>query len=203
VKIHIMRHAQSEANIKEILAGQLDYPLTEKGKEDARQIAQWYNSHYQPSVIYCSPLLRAKQTAMPFHTSDAIPFILDERLKEQNLGIFQGKTYSQVEQDPTYQMEKTKRWDWNIIDGESYHDIAKRIESFFSSIDMAHPDFLIVTHAVAMRLMRGVLEHTLPVYPGDLAKNGEIWELEFKGVGHKHSITSLFAQDVEYGEHRS
>ena len=203
VKIHIMRHAQSEANINEILAGQLDYPLTEKGKKDAEQIARWYNSRYSPSVIYCSPQIRAKQTAAPFHTSNSIPFRTDERLKEHNLGIFQGMTYSQVEGNPAYQMDKTRRWDWNIPEGESYRDIAKRIESFFSSIEPDHPDFLIVTHAVAMRLMKGVLENTLPIYPGELAKNGEIWELDFQGLGHSHTITSLFADSVDYEEHRS
>ena len=203
VRIHIIRHAQSEANIKEILAGQLDFPLTEKGKEDAKQIATWYSSQYKPQIIYCSPLLRAKQTAAPFRVPNSIPFIEDKRLVEQHLGIFQGKTYTEAEADPLYEEDRTKRWNWKVPEGESYQEIAKRIESFFSSLDPSQGDCLIVTHAVAMRMMKAVLENTRPHYPAKIAKNGEIWELEFKGVGHAHTITSLFAENLSYEEHNS
>jgi broad specificity phosphatase PhoE len=180
MKIHIIRHTESEANTKHILAGQLDFPLTLKGKKDAEAIASWYTSHFTPKTIYCSPLLRAKQTAAPFRVSKALPFIEDERLKEHNLGVFQGKTYKEVESDSTYQQDRSKRWNWNITHGESYKDIAKRTTSFFEDLNPNDPDILIVTHAVAMRLMRGLLENTLPIYPEQLAKNGEIWEIDFK-----------------------
>ncbi len=202
MNIHIIRHAESEANTKDILAGQLDFPLTKKGTEDAKKIASWYTSHYSPKIIYSSPLLRATQTAAPFRINKDIIYIEDDRLKEHNLGIYQGKTYKEAEADPTYVQDRTKRWDWHITDGESYEDIATRITSFFAELDPHGPDILIVTHAVAMRLIRALLEHTLPIYPQQLAQNGEIWEVEFKKIGETHEITSLFIDEILYDGHR-
>lgn len=203
MKIHIIRHTESEANTKGILAGQLDYPLSEKGKQDAKEIASWYTSRFKPEIIYCSPLLRAKQTAFPFRVAEAIPLIEDVRLMEHNLGIYQGKTYEEAELDPTYQKDRLKRWDWHIPKGESYKDIAKRLRLFFIDLDPQGPDTLIVTHAVAMRLMRGLFENTLPVYPEQIPDNGEIWELNFQGVGVKHEIRSLFIDNLSYDGHKA
>ena len=98
-----MRHTESEANTKNILAGQLDYPLSEKGKNHAHRIASWYTSLYSPQIIYSSSLLRAKQTAEPFIAAMSLPFILDARLMEQNLGVLSGKTYEEAESGPRYE----------------------------------------------------------------------------------------------------
>ena len=38
--IYFIRHAQSEANLKDILASRMDFPLTEKGRVDAETIAR-------------------------------------------------------------------------------------------------------------------------------------------------------------------
>ena len=53
-------------------------------------------------------------------------------------------------------------------------------------------NILIVTHAVTLRIIKGMLEDTLPVYPKKIANNGEIWMVEFKGLGNKHAVKSLF-----------
>lgn len=203
MRMYIIRHTESEANVQNILAGQIDYPLSTKGKQDAKQIAQWFTSRFIPETIYCSPLLRAKQTAQPFRISQTTQFIENNRLTEQNLGIFQGKTYEEVEADPMYVNDRNKRWEWEVPSGESYKDMAIRIESFFSSLEPNQADCLIVTHAVAMRIIRGVLENTLPIYPEKIPRNGEIWEIDFKGIGKRHEIRSLFADNMEYGYHNA
>ena len=66
--IYIIRHAESEANQQEILASQLDYPLSSKGIDDASQIAAQFRQTIADKLdgIYSSPLKRAVQTAKPF-----------------------------------------------------------------------------------------------------------------------------------------
>ena len=203
LKVHIIRHTESIANTLDILAGQIDYPLSEKGKADAGRIADWYMQHYSPHTIYCSPMLRAKETAQPFLRLHAPVLIEDDRLKEQNLGIFQGKTYEELKNEPLYEHDRSKRWDWDIPQGESYRRLAERISEFFSSCTPDGRDCLIVTHAVTMRIIRGLLENTLPEYPSRIPINGEIWELDFRYIGYPHVITSLFAHDVAYNTHRA
>jgi len=202
MKIHIIRHAESIANIQHILAGQQDFPLSKKGQEDARLLAARYLSHHNPSQIYCSPLVRARQTASPFLDSSNRILLIDRRLIEQDIGIFSGKTYEEAEADPRYEKNRTKRWQWTPPGGESYESMAKRISSFFSSIPTEGPSCLIVTHAITMRIIRGLLEHTLPIYPETIAQNGEIWEVSYRGLGVCHHIESLFFEDLDYTAHR-
>jgi len=72
--------------------------------------------------------------------------------------------------------------------------IADRIISFFNSLEEKNSDenILIVTHAVSFRLIRAVLENTLPEYPKAFPNNGEIWKVDFTAVGDFHEIESIF-----------
>lgn len=198
MKLYIVRHAESEANAQHILAGQKDFPLSAKGTADASQLASKMGETLRPQVIYCSPLVRAIQTALPFAMPARKPLYIDERIIEHDIGIFAGKTYSEVEADPRYEQDRSKRWNWKPPSGESYEQIARRLESFFSQLPTGGPDCLIVTHAVTMRVIRGLLEMTLPLYPTSIPKNGEIWEVSFQGVGYTHHIKSHLFEDLEY-----
>jgi broad specificity phosphatase PhoE len=53
--------------------------------------------------------------------------------------------------------------------------IANRLEPFFQSLEsLEGGSILLVTHAVTLHMVKVTLEHTLPDYPCDIAKNGEI-----------------------------
>ncbi len=203
MRIHIIRHAESVANKETILAGQLEYPLTEKGMKDASAIAERYVKEFLPEKIYCSTLLRARQTAEPFRNLLSVPFELDARLAEHNLGIYQNRTYAEAEADPLYETDRTKRWLWKPENGETYKDIAERLSSFLTELGTGDGFCLLVSHGAAMRILRGLLEATLPVYPERIPHNGEVWELDFKGIGKKHEIRSLFFDGLNYSKHRA
>lgn len=63
MKLLVIRHGQSEADIRRVCEGRADFPLTGQGLDQARRIARWLNDQARPSRIYSSPLLRARQTA--------------------------------------------------------------------------------------------------------------------------------------------
>jgi broad specificity phosphatase PhoE len=191
--LYLIRHAQSEANSLRIMASRLPYPLTAEGKADADLIASQLTEDVQINRIISSPLIRAKQTAASFSDTFSVPVEEDIRLSEQDLGIYSGMTYDQVKKEPDYEKITANRWQWVPQGGgESYEMIAQRVLSFFQDIKPEDTDkILIVTHAVTFRLIRAVLENTLPVYPEGFPNNGEIWKVDFKGPGHVHSIKSL------------
>ena len=81
--LYLMRHAQSEANVRDILAGQREYPLTAVGRADAEAIATAFCRLHTPGVIVSSPLIRAQETAQPFVSRLALPLRLDDRLLEE------------------------------------------------------------------------------------------------------------------------
>lgn len=65
VDIFIARHGQNEDNANNILNGHRDLPLTELGRQQARELGKGIvAAGLQFDVIYCSPLSRAYQSAV-------------------------------------------------------------------------------------------------------------------------------------------
>ena len=60
--LFIVRHGETRANVDGIEAGPLDYPLTKKGRKDARFIARTL-SKIEIEAVYSSPVFRAVETA--------------------------------------------------------------------------------------------------------------------------------------------
>ena len=192
--IYFIRHAQSEANLKDILASRQDFSLTEKGRADAEAIAAEFKSIATLDRIVCSPLIRAQQTAEPIAKAFGLEVETDERITEQELGIFAGMTYAELEDRADYMHERSKRWNWVPEGGgESYEMIANRLEPFFQSLEnMEGESILFVTHAVTLRLIKAHLEQTLPEYPHEIARNGEIWKIQFTKLGDTHIVEAVF-----------
>jgi len=195
--IYFIRHAQSEANLKDILASRQDFPLTEKGRQEAVLIASEFKDIAQLDRIFCSPLIRARQTAQAIATAFGLNVETDERITEQDLGVFSGMTYAELDDRPDYMHERSTRWKWIPAGGgESYEMIANRLEQFFQSLEsLAGGSILFVTHAVTLRMVKAILEQTLPDYPREIAKNGEIWKVQFTGLGDIHEVESIFLGD--------
>lgn len=189
--LYLMRHAQSEANVRDILAGRQDFELTAQGREDATAMAAAFASHHVGTVV-SSPLARARQTAEPFAARLGLPLATDERLSEQHLGRFAGMTYAQVEADPAYVSDRARRWEWTPDGGgESYRDISVRVAAFLADAATWPDDALVVTHAVTLRLFRACLERTLPRYPEKIAANGDVWVCPVAADGSCPGITLL------------
>ena len=191
--IYFMRHTQSEANFRDILASRQDFPLTQSGRQEAAVIAAEFKKIAQLDRIFCSPLTRAQQTAQPIAEAFGLDIETDERLTEQDLGVFSGMTYAELDDRPDYMHERSKRWKWIPEGGgESYEMIANRLEPFFQSLESLEGDrLLFVTHAVTLRMVKATLEQTLPNYPHEIAKNGEIWKVQFTGLGNIHEVESI------------
>ncbi len=193
--LYFIRHAQSEANRQRIMGSRLPVSLSEEGRADAELIA----TRFVPTVpihrIISSPLPRAIQTAGPFSRLYGLPIEEDERIIEQDVGVFSGMSYDMLQTFPSYEADPMARWQWIPEGGgESYEMIARRVSSFLSSLEKEPQDknILVVTHAVALRMIRGALENTLPQYPQRFPNNGEIWATEFQGLGIAHEIESIF-----------
>jgi broad specificity phosphatase PhoE len=206
--LFFIRHAESVANARHLLAGRVDFPLSETGKEDAKALAQDFSCAQKIDVLWCSPLLRAQQTAAPFVLACDAPLRIDERLQEQHLGRFSGMTYAEAEADPAYCRDRSARWDWTPEGGgESYRAISERVHSFLvdlrTSCEREHLErILLVTHAVTLRLFRASLEATLPRYPEEIAENGEVWRVKLAPAGSAVMIETV---DLKHGtrKHRA
>ena len=195
----IVRHAESEANERDILASRMDFPLSAAGEQQARTVAEAFCANHAPELIVCSPLKRARQTAEIFGlAAGEPPLLVREEITEVHLGRYSGMTYAELERAEGYVHDKSARWDW-VPDGggESYRMIAERVKPFFEWLNgREEGEILVVCHAVTMRLLRAHLEDSLPEYPASIARNGEVWKLDYRGLGRRHAIESLVYEDA-------
>lgn len=63
-KLYLLRHGQTEFNVKKLVQGRCDSPLTDLGRQQAGMAAAWLKAHnVVPDKVVSSPLGRAMDTA--------------------------------------------------------------------------------------------------------------------------------------------
>ncbi len=63
-KLYLLRHGQTEFNVKKLVQGRCDSPLTDLGRKQAGMAAAWLKGHdVVPDKVASSPLGRAMDTA--------------------------------------------------------------------------------------------------------------------------------------------
>ena len=63
-RLYLLRHGQTEFNVKKLVQGRCDSPLTDLGREQAQTAATWLKAHgVVPDKVVSSPLGRAMDTA--------------------------------------------------------------------------------------------------------------------------------------------
>jgi probable phosphoglycerate mutase len=95
-RIIAIRHGETAWNVDTRIQGQLDIGLNETGRRQAHRVARALTG--EPiSAIYSSDLLRARDTARSIADATGQPLELHEGLRERGFGVFQGKTYAEIE----------------------------------------------------------------------------------------------------------
>ena len=109
MKLYVIRHVQTNLNLKGIIQGQKDIELNDKGINEARKAKDEFNN-LKIDLIMCSPLKRAKETAKILNEDKNINIIYKKELTERGLGNFEGESCITEENDIyNYNMNKTIR----------------------------------------------------------------------------------------------
>lgn len=192
-RIYVMRHCESEANRLDILAARADYPLSARGREQAASISREFLAHHTIDRIISSPLSRAVQTAEPFSMGSGVPVETNEALLEHELGVFTGLSKREIAARGDYPEKKAGRWRWRPDGGETYEEIYERVIAFLLKEVLGGPgaSVLLTSHAITMRMIRAFLENSAPLYPEQIAENGEIWDIPFAGPGRPQPVREL------------
>ena len=155
-KFILLRHGESESNVKDIMAGQLDgYLLTEKGIKQSKNVAEILKNE-KIDIIISSPIQRTKQTADIINDVLGIERVEDDRIREYDFGAWNGHNSEELFCDKNELFQEYKKLDkgedqYNFKfggDGESRSDVEDRVKEFAEDINKkyAGKTVLIVTH---------------------------------------------------------
>jgi len=153
LKIYLARHGQDLDNVKGVLNGRRDMPLSEKGIEQAGLVASELKAlNINFDKIYSSPLKRALQTAelIAETVGDRKPEIL-ENLIERDFGVMTGEPKSQIEPMRAPEIVKTDTITYFLSPegAETFPQLVTRSEKILSYLKGEHGNddkILLVTH---------------------------------------------------------
>jgi len=160
MKIYLVRHAQTKSNLEErACKNQKEEGLTREGEKQAKILVKKL-SKIKFDKIFISEAKRSFETILPLiKLKKDILVRRDKHLNECNFGIFGGLSLKRAEKK--YPGIFKKRWKdkWNIAipRGESYKDLAFRLESFFKNLKRESKksqlkNVLIITHATPIKV---------------------------------------------------
>ncbi|MCJ7752081.1 MAG: histidine phosphatase family protein [Armatimonadetes bacterium] len=155
-EILLIRHGETEWNRREVFRGRADVPLSARGREQARLLAEALKGS-GVQAVYSSPLSRARQTAEPLAEALGIEVRTDERLVDMSFGQWESRPRAEVEkEDPAlYRAWLTAPQEFRAPDGESLANVIARAWPAMGEIAARHKGgrAAIVTHRVVCKVL--------------------------------------------------
>ena len=159
----LVRHGQTVWNAAKRIQGHTDTELSDAGREQARKVARRLETEAF-DFLYSSDLKRARHTADPFAALAELDVFCDERLREWNLGDFEGLTVEDAKNrfSDAYRRYRSFDPDSRVPGGESFLEFDHRIIDFFVEKARAHhgSKILVYTHGGGINV---VLRHVLGI----------------------------------------
>ena len=152
--VYLLRHAQSVANTKGILAGQDDsVELSKDGFKQSKELAN-YLLTLKVSQVYCSPLTRCIQTITPFMKANPkIEFQIEPELIEMNYGDWSGKKLRTLTKDKRWKNVQNKPSTFTFPQGESFKQMRRRVEGLIRDLSAQKGPILLVTHGDIIKMI--------------------------------------------------
>jgi len=155
MKLIIVRHIETEANAKKIFSGWSNYDITQNGFMQISKLKKELKNKHVDYII-SSTLYRAYYTALEISKVINAKIVLDDRIKEINFGVFDGKTIEEIKEkyydEYLLWMENYKKY--CFPDGECYTSFFKRIDEFLNELDNMKK-YIIVTHGGVINYITG------------------------------------------------
>lgn len=175
MKIYIVRHGETEENVKKTYYGSIDCDLTEKGRGQAEALGNKLKD-IEFTKVFCSEKKRAKETLKNIYKGNNI--IIDPRINERDFGVFEGKTFSELQIEFKEEYDKwTLDWkDYCPENGESFRMVYLRVRSFMEDIKEEESDnILICTHGGIIRAIYSyILDENLDTYWRFASNNADV-----------------------------
>ncbi len=181
--LYIVRHGETEWNVKNIIQGQSDSPLTEKGINQAKATAEKLKD-IKFAAAFSSDLFRTRNTAELIKLDRQLSVVTEKALRERNFGSYEGKSGDDFGLTFKHLFEKLKdlsEFEQRNLkfasDIESDEEIISRFILKLREIAVAYPakNVLVVTHGGPIRTFLMHLGYT---------KYGKLHPNSFSNAGY-------------------
>lgn len=175
----LVRHGQSIGNLAdrkaiaaraarlELDLRDADVPLSEDGQRQAGAVREWLRTRgadERPTVVMSSPYERALATARTVTGGLVDTVAVDERLRERELGVFDGLTWYGIEAeypDEARRRQRLGKFYYRPPGGESWCDVVLRVRQLLIDLaaDHAGQRLWVFTHQAVIMSFRVALEN--------------------------------------------
>ncbi|MFD7156433.1 histidine phosphatase family protein [Kribbella sp. NPDC059898] len=151
--IVLARHGRTEWHHGNRYTGSTDLPIDEVGVQQAQLLKDWALDD-APDVLWCSPMLRARQTIAPLAEALDLEPTLDARLREVDFGSAEGKMLGELPPAVGKAFELDPVRD-HFPGGEDPVAAADRVHEVFGEIGRRHQGQKVfaVAHNTLIRLL--------------------------------------------------
>ena len=154
-RLFLVRHGENVANItKEFSHRLVDYDLTDKGRLQASQTAEYFRDTLNMPIdaIYSSPLKRAMQTADYISSVVGVPYEVLENFREINVGDLEKQPPTQESWDTYFRVSDAwydRRMNVPFPGGETYQSLYHRFISGLkqATANRSDQNIIVVAHA--------------------------------------------------------
>jgi broad specificity phosphatase PhoE len=154
-RIVLVRHGETEANVRGHFADSDEIPLTEAGRLQAQSLAVRLARDFKPTVLISSAFLRARQTSEILAPVLSLKTEVVEGIHERDFGSLRGHPYSRVAEfmsaDDLRNPEKIRTW--RPEGGESLEDVRLRAIAVLEDLRVRYAGglILVVCHGAVIR----------------------------------------------------
>jgi probable phosphoglycerate mutase len=152
--ISLARHGQTAYNATRRFQGLLPVPLNETGRAQAAELGERAAGEGFVA-LWCSPLLRARQTAGLVGVRIGLVPVFDERLVETDSGAWTDRLWSEVAAEDPEGLAAFERVDPDFAfpGGESFAAQTERVLAALRDIADGPKPALVVCHGMVIRLV--------------------------------------------------
>lgn len=147
MNIYVIRHGETDMGKNKIIATESE-PLNNKGMEQAINVGKELEK-LDINLIYCSPIERAKHTLKLFNLDKSIPIVIEDRLKEREMGIYERVPFKDLDWEVFWSYNSEEKY--NKL--ESMKSVYKRVNNFLNELKAKQnsKNILLVTHGGVSR----------------------------------------------------
>lgn len=173
----LVRHGESVGNLADASARaqgaelldlserDADVELSDAGTRQADAVSSWLaraQESERPTLVLSSPFRRAHHTAKRAVSLLELDILIDERLRERDLGVLDGLTGEGTRArypDESQRRMKVGKFYYQPPGGESWADVALRVRSLLADVrDFDSARIWVFTHQAVIMAFRYVIE---------------------------------------------